>query len=214
VIRVAIADDHPLVRRGLSRVLAASGVVVTGEASTGSEAVELVRQSDPDVVLLDVRMPDVDGLVALREIKRECPSVRVIMVTAYDEPTWLVQAIAYGAAGYLPKTMAPEELIAAVKTVMRGEEITDPAHLAAIIQQLGSEMAKATLPLVGDLNRVTPRESEVLALVAEGLTNQQIAGLLGIAASTVKSHVDSLITKLGAANRTQAAVMAAKAKLV
>ena len=162
---------------------------------------------------MDIRMPDMDGLTALREIKRRHPHIPVVMLTAYDEPAWLVQAIAYGAAGYLIKTMPREELIAAVKAVVSGDGLIDPAKLSSIVRELGSETVEPTMPLLADVNALTEREREVLALVAEGLTNQQIAEILYVAPSTVKSHVQNVMLKLGASDRTQAAVMAVKAKL-
>jgi DNA-binding NarL/FixJ family response regulator len=213
-IRLVVADDHPLVRDGLGRILTGTGLVIVGEAATGSQAVEVVRKIDPDVVLLDIRMPDMDGLAALREIKRENPEIPVIMLTAYDEPAWLVQAIAYGAAGYLLKTMARDDLVASIKAVISGDGLMDPARLSSIVQRLGTETVEPTSALVGDVDALTAREKEVLALVTEGLTNQQIAEVLGVAASTIKSHVQNVILKLGASDRTQAAVMAVKAKMV
>jgi DNA-binding NarL/FixJ family response regulator len=213
-IRLVVADDHPLVREGLARVLTGTGLVIAGQAATGSQAVEVVNKVDPDVILLDIRMPDMDGLAALREIKREKPHIPVIMLTAYDEPAWLVQAIAYGAAGYLLKTMARDDLVSSIKAVVSGDGLLDPAHLSSVVQQLGTETPEPTSALLGDVNELTAREKEVLALVAEGLTNQQIAEVLGVAPSTIKSHVQNVILKLGASDRTQAAVMAVKAKLV
>jgi DNA-binding NarL/FixJ family response regulator len=212
-IRLVVADDHPLIREGLRRTLAGSALSIEGEAATGSQAIELVRELEPDVVLLDIRMPHMDGLTALREIKREKPHIPVVMLTAYDDPAWLVQAIAYGAAGYLLKTMARDDLVAAIKAVVNGDELMDSARLSSIVQQLGSETAEPTTPLLGDVNALTAREKEVLALVAEGLTNQQIATVLSVAPSTIKSHVQSVMLKLGASDRTQAAVMAVKARI-
>ncbi len=213
-VRLVVADDHPLVREGLGRILTGTGLVIAGEAATGSQAVEVVRKVNPDVVLLDIRMPDMDGLAALREIKRENPEIPVIMLTAYDEPAWLVQAIAYGAAGYLLKTMARDDLVASIKAVISGDGLMDPARLSSVVQRLGTETVEPTSALVGDVDALTAREKEVLALVTEGLTNQQIAEVLGVAASTIKSHVQNVILKLGASDRTQAAVMAVKAKMV
>lgn len=213
-IRLVVADDHPLVREGLARVLTGTGLVIVGQAATGSQAVEVVNKVDPDVILLDIRMPDMDGLAALREIKREKPHIPVIMLTAYDEPAWLVQAIAYGAAGYLLKTMARDDLVSSIKAVVSGDGLLDSARLSSVVRQLGTETPEPTSALLGDVNELTAREKEVLALVAEGLTNQQIAEVLGVAPSTIKSHVQNVILKLGASDRTQAAVMAVKAKLV
>ncbi len=213
-LRIVIADDHSLIREGLRRLLAGTQLHIVGEASTGAQAVGLVTRLDPDIVLLDIRMPDMDGLAALREIKRLKPYTPVIMLTAYDEPAWLVQAIGYGAAGYLLKTMARDDLIAAIQAVAGGDGLLDPSHLTSIVRQLGAETVEPTNPIVGDVNQLTAREREVLALVAEGLTNQQIGEVLGVAPSTIKSHVQNVMLKLGASDRTQAAVMAVKAKIV
>lgn len=212
-IRLVIADDHPLIREGLRRTLAGSGLEIEGDAGSGSEAVELVDELQPDLVLLDVRMPGMDGLAALREIKRRHPHIPVVMLTAYDEPAWLVQAIAYGAAGYLMKTMAREDLVSAIKSVVSGDGLIDPARLSSLVRELGSETVEPTTPLLADVNALTEREREVLALIAEGLTNQQIAKVLYVAPSTIKSHVQNVMLKLGASDRTQAAVMAVRAKI-
>jgi DNA-binding NarL/FixJ family response regulator len=210
-IRVIVADDHSVVREGLRRMFEGTTVSVVGEARTGSEAVEATTRLKPDVVLLDIRMPDVDGLAALREIKRLQPQIPVVMLTAYDDPAWLVQALAYGAAGYLLKSLSREALVVSVETVARGDALLSPAHLKSVIRELGAVVADAAGPLVGDLSRLTAREGEVLALLTEGLTNEQIASVLHIASSTVKTHVESVMIKLGASDRTQAAVMAARA---
>ena len=212
-VRLVVADDHPLIREGLRRILAGSGLCIEGEASTGSQAIEVVRELEPDVVLLDIRMPDMDGLAALRIIKRERPRIPVIMLTAYDEPAWLVQAIAYGAAGYLLKTTARDDLVAAIMAVVDGDHLMSPARLSSVVRQLGTETADTSMPVLGDVNELTPRETEVLALVAEGLTNQQIAGVLGVAPSTIKSHVQNVMLKLGVSDRTQAAVIAVKSRI-
>jgi len=213
-IRMVIADDHAVVREGIRRMLAGSRVVVEGEASTGAEALELTRRLKPDVVLLDIRMPGTDGLAALREIKRETPETPVVMLTAYDEPAWLVQAIAHGAAGYLLKSMSKEDLVAAIVAVVSGDNLVNPARLTEVIHRLASEQTENTSSVTGDANRLSAREMEVLALVTEGLTNQQIAEVLHVAPSTIKSHVQNVILKLGASDRTQAAVIAVKSGIV
>ncbi len=212
-IRLVVADDHPLIREGLRRTLAGSGLSIEGDAATGSDAVNVVDEVQPDVVLLDIRMPDMDGLAALREIKRRYPQIPVVMLTAYDEPAWLVQAIAYGAAGYLLKTMPRDDLVSAIKAVVSGDGLIDPARLSSLVRELGSETVEPTMPVLRDVNALTEREREVLALVAEGLTNQQIAEVLHVAPSTIKSHVQNVMLKLGASDRTQAAVMAVKARI-
>lgn len=210
-IRLVIADDHAIVREGLRRMLTGTEIIVAAEAQTGSEAVALVRQLNPDVVLLDIRMPDMDGIGALREIKRERPQIPVVMLTAYDDPTWLVQAVAYGAAGYLLKSMDARDLAKAIRGVVSGDALISQEDLAAIIQHLGSGAGEATAPLTGDISKLTSRECEVLALLVEGLTNHQIADVLGVAASTIKTHVQNVMLKLGASDRTQAAVIAVRA---
>jgi len=213
-IRMVMGDDHAVVREGIRRMLAGSRVVVEGEASTGAEAVELTRRLKPDVVLLDIRMPGTDGLAALREIKRELPETPVVMLTAYDEPAWLVQAIAHGAAGYLLKSMSKEDLVAAIVAVVNGDNLVNPARLTEVIQRLASETTDAGTSVTGEANKLTARETEVLALMTEGLTNQQIAEVLSVAPSTIKSHVQNVILKLGASDRTQAAVIAVKSGVV
>lgn len=213
-IRLVLADDHAVVREGVRRMLAGSGVMVEGEAATGLQAVALVRQLRPDVVLLDVRMPGMDGLTALREIKREHPQVPVVMLTAYENPAWLLQAIAFGAAGYLLKSTSRKDLVTSLQAVVNGDALINAENLAAAIQVLGTETRDAAVALMGDVSRLTSREGEVLALVVEGLTNQQIAEVLSVAPSTIKTHVQNVILKLGASDRTQAAVIAVKAGLV
>jgi len=210
-IRLVIADDHAIVREGLRRMLTGTEIIVAAEAQTGSEAVVLARQLNPDVVLLDIRMPDMDGIGALREIKRERPQIPVVMLTAYDDPTWLVQAVAYGAAGYLLKSMDARDLAKAIRGVVNGDALISQEDLAAIIQHLGSGAGEVTAPLTGDISKLTSRECEVLALLVDGLTNHQIADVLGVAASTVKTHVQNVMLKLGASDRTQAAVIAVRA---
>jgi DNA-binding NarL/FixJ family response regulator len=210
-IRVVIADDHFIVRDGLRRMLAGTPVVVEAEAATGDQAVELVRKLAPDIVLLDIRMPGMDGFTALREIKRFSPQTPVLMLTAYDDPSWLVQAVASGAAGYLLKSLSQDALVTSIRAVADGDSLIAPAQLRLLIQQLGHEALDTTAAIVGDISKLTARESEVLALIAEGLTNQQIAHMLSVAPSTIKTHVENVMIKLGASDRTQAAVMAVKA---
>jgi len=195
-------------------MLAGSGVMVEGEAATGTQAVALTRQLRPDVVLLDVRMPDMDGLSALREIKRDHPQVPVLMLTAYENPAWLLQAIAFGAAGYLLKSTSRKDLVASLQAVVNGDALIRAEDLAAVIQALGAETRNVAMALTGEVGRLTAREGEVLALVVEGLTNHQIAEVLSVAPSTIKTHVQNVILKLGASDRTQAAVIAVKAGLV
>jgi DNA-binding NarL/FixJ family response regulator len=211
---MVLGDDHAVVREGIRRVLSESPVEVIGEGATGTEVLQLVRRLKPDVVLLDIRMPGMDGLTALREIKRETPDTPVIMLTAYDEPAWLVQAIAHGAAGYLLKSMPKEDLAAAIVAVVNGDSLVNPARLTEVIRRLASETAEPPSPLTGEASNLTARETEVLALMTEGLTNQQIAEVLSVAPSTIKSHVQNVILKLGASDRTQAAVIGVKAGLV
>ena len=192
-------------------MLADSPVMVVGEAATGVQAVELARELRPDVILLDIRMPDLDGLAALREIKRDNPRLRVVMLTAYDNPAWFVQAVAYGAAGYLLKSMPREELVSTLQAVVAGDALVSPAHLSQVIHHLGAEAGADADSVTAEVNKLTEREREVLALLTEGLTNRQIADTLGVAASTIKTHVQNIMLKTGASDRTQAAVIAVRA---
>lgn len=204
--RIIIADDHELARMGLRTMLAPEpDLEVVGEAATGREAVDLSRELKPDLVLMDIRMPDLDGLVATRAIKEMDPKTSVLIVTLSEDPDYLLEALRVGAAGYVLKDASRREVVDAVRQVLGGESPLDPKLSAQLIRRLASR-TRDTSAAHGD--ELTHREVEVLRLVAEGKTNAEIAASLFISVGTVKVHVERIIDKLGVSDRTQAAVRA------
>jgi two-component system, NarL family, response regulator LiaR len=207
-IGVLIVDDHAVVREGLRTFLGLQdGIAVVGEAGDGEEAVRQAEALRPDVVLMDLVMPRLDGVGAMRELRRRLPATRVIVLTSFAEDQRLLPAIQAGAAGYLLKNVAPSELARAVRAAHAGEALLDTlvaARLVEAIAQPAGEPAR---------ERLTAREQEVLGLIARGFSNKRIARELGIAEKTVKTHVGHVLAKLGVADRTQAAVHAVRAGL-
>jgi DNA-binding NarL/FixJ family response regulator len=207
-IRVLIADDHAVVRQGLRTFLELQDdIEVVADARDGEEAVAAALDGHPDVVLMDLVMPALDGIEATRRILRERPDTRVIALTSFLDDDKLLPAVRAGAAGYLLKDVEPQELVRAIRTVNAGEALLDPAVTARVMRELSEGEPAAGRPLDGGL---TPREREVLGLVARGLPNKLIARELGIAEKTVKAHVSSVLAKLGVSDRTQAAVLAVR----
>jgi RNA polymerase sigma factor (sigma-70 family) len=201
-----IVDDHDLARSGLRAMLAREpGIEIIGEASSGQEAIDACNMLEPDLVLMDVRMPRMDGLTATRTIKEQHPSVSVIIVTMYENPDYLFQAIRSGAAGYILKDATRDEVVTAVRRVLDGDTILDPSLAADVLRRMAQEGQRQQDDLV---EKLTMRETEVLNLVARGMTNREIASLLSISVGTVKVHVERIIAKLDASDRTQAAVRA------
>lgn len=212
-VRVVIADDHPVVREGLRAMLKAPGVTVVGEARNGAEVVERVREVKPDVVLMDVKMPTMDGIAATQAIKEESAGTSVIMITSFETKDYLRRAIAAGAAGYLIKGASRETLIQAVKMVRQGGSLVDAELLSGLFDDdrvAGSDEEAANDGLLASL---TTRELEVLRLLAAGLTNKEIATKVHYSVGTVKNVVQRIIEKLHVSDRTQAAVMAVRAGL-
>jgi len=210
--RVVIVDDHELARAGLRAMLsAARSLAVVGEAANGREAVALCRRLKPDLVLMDMRMPDEDGLVATRAIKERSPATAVIIVTMHANPEYLFEALKAGAAGYLLKDATQRELISAIRTVLRGESLLNGELATKLLQRLARETARKDLSAP---ERLTARELEVLRLVAAGRTNRQIASQLFVSVGTVKVHVEHIISKLGVSDRTEAAVRAVEVGLL
>lgn len=207
-VRILIADDHSVVRAGLKALLERQGGFrVVGEAASGEEAIQKARESHPDVAVLDIRMPGLSGIEACRQITQALPNCKVIMLTSYAEDELLFAAIQAGAAGYVLKRIGDNELIHAIERVSRGEGILDPAMTSAIF----SEMRKVNeAQHAAAFANLTAQELAVLALVAEGMTNRQIAVKLYLGEGTVRNYVSSVLAKLGAANRAEAAAYAVK----
>ena len=220
--RVLIADDHALLRSGMRAMLAGEpGIEVVGEAADGLEAVDLCGELRPDLVLMDVGMPGMDGMEATRRIKAEHPDVSVLVVTAHPSPDYMLDAVRAGAAGYLLKTASRDEVFAAIRRVLRNEFPLDQDLTAHLIQRLAQETAASEEPRAGAGGRwaeppdaLTDRETEVLRLLAAGKTNRRIAVEMHLSLSTVKRHVERIIAKLGVSDRTQAAVKAAELGLL
>lgn len=206
-VRILIVDDHQLAREGLKAVLAGDGLEVVGEATSGEEAVALVAQLVPDVVLMDVRLgPGIDGLEATRRIAALGLPSRVLMLSLHDMPAYVREALAAGAAGYVLKDASISELRGAVGQVMAGQSVMPLTLINAALRESEREVRPADA-----LASLTPREREVLAQIAEGLTNKEIARQLSVSPATVKAHVERIIAKLGVSDRTQAAVLVARA---
>jgi NarL family two-component system response regulator LiaR len=204
-IGVLVVDDHAVVREGLRTFLELQdGIDVVGEAADGEEAVRQAEALRPDVVLMDLVMPRLDGVGAMRELRRRLPSTRVIVLTSFAEDERLLPAIQAGAAGYLLKNVAPTELARAVRAAHAGEALLDPLVAARLVEAIAQPPGEPAP------DRLTAREHEVLALIARGFSNKRIARELGIAEKTVKTHVGHVLAKLGVADRTQAAVHAVR----
>jgi DNA-binding NarL/FixJ family response regulator len=209
-LRVLLADDQRVVREGLAMVLGMlDGIELVGTAADGEEALALAAEHDPDIVLMDLRMPRLDGIEAIRRLAERGDRPRAIALTTYADDASVLGALRAGAKGYLTKDAGAEEIRAAMEAVARGDAALDPAvqhHVVAALS-IASEAApgQAAAPLPDDL---TPREAEVLGLIAEGLTNAEIAERLVVSAATVKSHVNHIFAKIGARDRAQAVVYA------
>src|ERR687897_172940 len=212
--RLVLADDHHLLRRGFRSLISDEpGLEVVGEASTGLEAIEICRRLAPDLVLMDVRMPEMDGITATRRIKREQPGVSVLMVTMHENPDYLLEALDAGAAAYVLKDAPADRLINAVRRTLNGESPLNQELATLLLRRLADEKQHKPepSPLENDqppINSLTPRETEVLTLLTTGQTNQQIADSLNISKGTAKVHVERIIRKLEVSDRTQAAVRA------
>ncbi|WP_172383830.1 response regulator transcription factor [Streptomyces sp. MNP-20] len=212
-LTVLIADDQPLVRRGIALIFHADpGVRVVGEAGDGREAVDLALRLRPDVVLMDIRMPRLDGVEATAALADGLPECRVLALSTFDMDEYVVGALRAGAAGFLPKDVSPEELVAAVHTVSRGEAAVAPRLLTRLIS------AYVTTPPPRATQRVRPdltsRETDVWTLMARGYDNTEIAEALRISPSTVKNHVTAVFAKLGARDRAQAVIAAYESGLI
>jgi DNA-binding NarL/FixJ family response regulator len=212
--RVVIADDQMLVRGGFRLILSSAGIPVVAEAADGHEAVAAVLKHRPDVVLMDIRMPGMDGLEATRRILASRPGeqVRIIILTTFDLDQYVYAALAAGASGFLLKDVSPEHLIAAVQLVRSGDALLAPSITRRLVERFaGHERA---LTPSGNLSVLTPRELEVLGLIARGLSNAELAAALTLSEATVKTHVARILTKLNLRDRVQAVVLAYETGLV
>jgi DNA-binding NarL/FixJ family response regulator len=205
--RVLIADDDDLMRAGLAELLSGDpSMEILGEATTGREAVERACRLGPDVVLMDVRMPDLDGIEATRELTRAAPDIRVLILTTFEQDDYVFGALRAGASGFLVKRTRPEELIAAVHTIAAGDSLLSPSVTGRVIDRM-AQQPTPELAAEAKLDELTPREREVLGLVARGLSNREIATELVVEESTIRSHVKRILMKLGLRDRIQAVIL-------
>ncbi|MBD2072361.1 response regulator transcription factor [Phormidium sp. FACHB-592] len=197
-IRVLVVDDHPVIRQGLIGMLEeAPDIVIVGQGRNGHEAISVFQQQQPDVTLMDLRMPEMEGVPAITVICNEFPNARIIVLTTYDTDEEIYRGLRAGAKGYLLKDSEPEELLTAIRTVNRGQQYIPPNVAAKLVQRM-------TGPELSD------RELEVLQLIGQGMSNQEISTALNISESTVKTHVNRILSKLNVKDRTQAAITALK----
>ena len=204
-VRVFLLDDHDVVRRGLRDLLEAEGMEIVGEAATSAEALSRIPPTRPEVAILDVRLPDGNGVEVCRDIRAHHPEIQCLMLTSFADDEALFQAIMAGAAGYLLKQIKSGDIADAVRRVSEGQSLLDPAVTARVLDRLrqGPEEDEA-------LSRLTDQERAILELIAEGLTNRQIAERIHLAEKTIKNYVSNVLSKLGMERRTQAAVYAAR----
>ena len=215
ISRVVLIDDHELSRRGLEAMLStAEWVQVVGEADGCEAGLELIGRLRPDIVLLDIRMPGMDGLACLEAIKQSEQPVAVVIVTLYDDRKYVLEAIRRGAAGYVLKDASTREILSTISAVTDGQLAVEPGLLREALLAAPEEAREETARSRAEAFALTPREMDVLRLLADGMTNKEIGGQLTIAEDTVKKHVQSIIWKLRAADRTQAAILAYRSGLL
>jgi DNA-binding NarL/FixJ family response regulator len=208
-IRVLIVDDHSVVREGLRTFLELQdGLEVVGEAADGEEAIEAATRLRPDVILMDLVMPQLGGVAAMRRLREQLPDARIIVLTSFLDDDKLLPALRAGAAGYLLKKAEPHEIARAVRAAHAGESLLDPVVAARLVETLAADDGPEPL------DRLTPREREVLVLIGRGFSNKRIASELELSEKTVKTHVGHVLAKLGVTDRTQAAVVAVRAGIV
>jgi DNA-binding NarL/FixJ family response regulator len=215
VIRVLLADDEAMIRAGVAAILASDKEIeVVAEAADGREAVDLARANRPDVVLLDIRMPGLDGLAAAAEIRRLLPETGVLMLTTFGEDAYIERALGLGASGFLLKSGDPRELLAGVHAVADGAAFLSPKVAHRVITRLSGTRLSRAATARDRVDALTAREREVLVLLAEGLSNADIAGRMFVVEGTVKAHVSTILGRLDVRNRVQAAILAYEAGLV
>jgi DNA-binding NarL/FixJ family response regulator len=207
-IRVFLTDDHEVVRRGVAALLSAEDdIEIVGEAGTAEHALARIPAARPDVAVLDVRLPDGDGVEVCREIRSQMPELACLMLTSFDDEDALFEAVMAGAAGYVLKQIHGSDLVGAVRTVASGQSLLDPRSTARMLQRIRARQEKQD-----PLKDLTDQERHILELIGEGLTNRQIGERLFLAEKTVKNYISSIFTKLGMSRRTQAAALAAQLK--
>ena len=208
--RLVIADDHPLFRAAIKQMVhECSDLTVVGEAADGWETVGLCRRLQPELVLMDLRMPKMDGLEATRKVKGELPSTSVLVLTAFEEPDYLLEALKAGASGYVLKHMGSRQIIGAIRRVIEGESpLNQEVAMQLLMRLIEERQQKRAAPKPSLSTPLSPRELEVLKLLVRGQSNQQIARELSISVCTVKNHVHHIINKLGVSDRVQAAILA------
>ena len=210
-LRVVIADDQPMMRAGFKAVLEATGdIEVVGEASNGAEAVEVATEQAPDVVLMDIRMPVMDGIEATRRLPRQ----KVLILTTFGVDDYIIAALRAGASGFLLKDAPTAKVVEAVRAVAAGDAVLSPAVTRQLLDQVGRRLPAAVSQEPEGLAQLTEREREVLRMLAAGLTNAEIAGVLVVSEATVKSHVSNLLGKLGLRDRVQAVIYAYETRLI
>ena len=205
-ITVIVADDHQVVRTGLASLLEDTDIEIIGEAANGDEAVARTRQCKPDVVLMDIRMPESDGLGALEKIRQESPDLPIVMISTYDNPTYVARSVALGATDYVLKDSGRQELVDAIQRAATGQSPSEDS----ILYRIKDTMSRRRDRIDRDEVPLTNRELQVLRHVALGLSNREIGRSLGISIETVKEHVQNILRKIDASDRTQAAVWAIK----
>lgn len=212
-IKVLIVDDHALLREGLIKILSLEDdLKIIGEAGKGEEAIELTRTLKPNVILMDINMPGVNGIEATKVIKKEFPSIGIIALTIHDDEEYIFELVRAGVSGYVLKDIQPERLVSAIRDVAQGKSVIHPNITAKLLGELNRLSERKNRP--SSFGELTMREIEVLELIAQGMANKDIARVLFISEKTVKNHVTSIFRKLNVEDRTQAALYAVKNKLV
>jgi DNA-binding NarL/FixJ family response regulator len=209
MIKVLLVDDQSLIRQGLKALLELEAdLEIIGEAENGKQAVNLSTQLQPDVVLMDIRMPIMDGVAATKEIQKSCPGIKILVLTTFDDDEYIKAALQHGAMGYLLKDTPSEELAVAIRAVYKGYAQLGPGIVKKLVTQFSTVIPNQTPPVPPNLTELTPREKEVLQLIATGANNKEIAQKLYISEGTVKNHVTNILNRLDLRDRTQAAIIA------
>lgn len=212
-VRILLADDHPLIRFALKGILAIQDdLEIVGEVDNGEDAVNVAIQIVPDIVIMDITMPKMNGLEATRQIKKRCPSIAVLALTIHSDSEHILGIFEAGASGYLTKSAFGDEILSAIKGIMAGEMVISPDILQEVLQHTLSS-AGSSLP-IGKAEKLTPREQEILRLAAKGMSNKDIAGNLDISVPTVKVHLVHIFSKLQVASRTEALITAVRLGLI